>query len=312
MVRLSRTYRRMALLLVAAALLPWAANLLHNFEVGWFARIDLTPFAFTVTGGVLVWGLFRERLVRLAPLARGVVVESMSDAVFVLDAFGRVVDVNPAGVRLLGRPARQLIGRRLDDVLPGAHGVPSAGPGPGRHLVRSADGAGRRTFDVRQQSPLDDRRGVRRASWWSCATSPSGPAPSRRWSRSSPNGRASRPHFSEPGPRAAARRSRGARSRAATSRRVTAARSVATSSTSSRSSDDTWGVVLGDVSGKGAEAAAVTALARYTLRAPTPSTGARPAARCASSTPGSWRRPRPSGTARWSTPSCRRATTPWR
>ena len=28
-----------------------------------------------------------------------------------------------------------------------------------------------------------------------------------------------------------------------------------------------WGVVLGDVSGKGAEAAAVTALARYTLRA---------------------------------------------
>ena len=30
--------------------------------------------------------------------------------------------------------------------------------------------------------------------------------------------------------------------------------------------DDRWGLVLGDVSGKGAEAAAVTALARYTLR----------------------------------------------
>ena len=97
MVRLARTYLRMALLLLAAALLPWAANLLHNFEVGWFARIDLTPFAFTITGGVLVWGLFRERLVDLAPLARSAVVESMTDAVFVLDAFGRVVDVNPAG-----------------------------------------------------------------------------------------------------------------------------------------------------------------------------------------------------------------------
>lgn len=39
MVRLARTYRRMALALLAAALLPWAANLLHNFEVGWFARM---------------------------------------------------------------------------------------------------------------------------------------------------------------------------------------------------------------------------------------------------------------------------------
>ncbi|MPZ96525.1 MAG: SpoIIE family protein phosphatase, partial [Propionibacteriales bacterium] len=29
---------------------------------------------------------------------------------------------------------------------------------------------------------------------------------------------------------------------------------------------DEWGIVIGDVSGKGAEAAAVTALARYSLR----------------------------------------------
>jgi hypothetical protein len=71
MVRLSSTYRRMALVLVTAALLPWVVNLLHNFEVGRFARLDLTPFAFTLTGAVLVWGLFRERLVNLSPLSAG-------------------------------------------------------------------------------------------------------------------------------------------------------------------------------------------------------------------------------------------------
>ena len=55
-----------------------------------------------------MWGLFQERLVDLAPLARSAVVESMADAVFVLDAFGRVVDVNPAAVALLrARPARR-------------------------------------------------------------------------------------------------------------------------------------------------------------------------------------------------------------
>ena len=50
-------------------------------------------------------------------------------------------------------------------------------------------------------------------------------------------------------------------------RRATAARSAATSSTSSPSDAGTWAFVLGDVSGKGAEAAAVSAAARYTLRA---------------------------------------------
>lgn len=65
--RVSRLYRRTAMVLVAAALLPWTANVLHNFAVGPFARVDLTPFAFVVTGAVLYWGLFRQRLVSLAP-----------------------------------------------------------------------------------------------------------------------------------------------------------------------------------------------------------------------------------------------------
>ncbi|MEP6815902.1 MAG: histidine kinase N-terminal 7TM domain-containing protein [Marmoricola sp.] len=117
MARLARSYRRTAGVLLAAALVPWVANILHNLNVGWFADIDLTPFAFTLTGGVLVWGLFDQRLVDLAPLARSAVVESMSDAVFVTDPFGRVVDVNPAGVQLAGRSRTALLGRRLQDII---------------------------------------------------------------------------------------------------------------------------------------------------------------------------------------------------
>jgi PAS domain-containing protein len=152
MVRLARTYRRMALVLLSSALLPWAANLLHNLEVGPFARIDLTPFAFILTGGLLVWGLFEERLVDLAPLARSAVVESMADAVFVLDAFGRIVDVNPAAVSLADRPRRELVGRRLRDLVD-ISATAEVGPGG---LVLGEPGAGNvRTFDVSQQ-PLKD------------------------------------------------------------------------------------------------------------------------------------------------------------
>src|SRR5207247_5971750 len=100
--------------------LPSAANLLHNFEVGWFARLDLTPFAFTITGATLVWGLHREGLVNLSPLARGVIVDTMTDAVFVLDAFGRIADANPSAAVLLSTTRGQLLGAPLDDLLPGA------------------------------------------------------------------------------------------------------------------------------------------------------------------------------------------------
>jgi len=275
MVRLSRTYRFMAVVLVAAALLPWVGNLLYNFDVGWFSRLDLTPFAFTVTGAVLVWGLFREGLVRIAPLARGVIVENMGDGVFILDAFGRLADVNSAGVRLLGASRAELIGRSLADVLvrhadlSESHaGLQPGSVADGRYPseVTVSDGDRRSTFDVRRE-PLDDRRGR-----------PAGELVILR-------DITARARAEQALEQVLAERSRVA---AALQQSLIPARlpTIAGCEVAGcyepagdgseiggdfydvfPTSDHTWGVMLGDVSGKGAEAAAVTALARYTLRA---------------------------------------------
>jgi PAS domain S-box-containing protein len=143
--RLARTYRRLAAVMVAAALVPWVANVLHNANVGRFADIDLTPFAFIVTGAVLVPGLFQERLVDLAPLARGAVLEIMTDAVYVTDPFGRIVDVNPAAVRLLGTSRAALLGRHLADVV----AADADDPQLTELVMPGVDGDPRgRTFDV--------------------------------------------------------------------------------------------------------------------------------------------------------------------
>ena len=263
MLRLSREYRRMALVMVAAALLPWVANVLHNFEIGAFARLDLTPFAFTVTGGVLVWGLHREGLVNLSPLARSVIVETMTDAVFVVDAFGRVTDVNPAGAQLLTRPRQQVLGLPLDEHLHGRSTRRQRDSTRGELVIGS--GPDERTFDVRRQ-PLTDRSGraagqlvvlrditerilaenrlrellverSRIASTLQASLVPGrlpGIAMTEVATRYYPagDGREVGGDFYDIFPLA----------------------------------DGCWGVVLGDVSGKGSEAAAVTGLTRYTLR----------------------------------------------
>lgn len=263
MVRLARSYRRMALTLVAAALLPWVANLLHNFMVGWFARIDLTPFAFIVTGGVLVWGLQRERLVDLSPMARSAVVENMADAVFVVDVFGRVVDVNPAGAGLVGSNRPALVGRRLSDLLPGL---------PARECPRSppelslVEGSTTRTFDVSHQSLADlmgrhagdllvlreitdrvrDREQLRRVL-----------AEQSRIAAALQASMAPGRFPAMPGGELATRY-----------QPAGDGGEIGGDFLDLFTLDeDTWALVLGDVSGKGAEAAAVAAAARYTLRA---------------------------------------------
>jgi PAS domain S-box-containing protein len=114
---LSRLYWRQSLLLIVTVLLPFLANILHNANVGPFGRVELTPFLFVLTGAVLVWGIFRFRLLDLAPVARGSVLATIQDGVLVLDPYRRVVNLNPAGQRALGVSATQAVGRRAESLL---------------------------------------------------------------------------------------------------------------------------------------------------------------------------------------------------
>ena len=275
--RLSRTYRSMALVLLVAALLPWLANIAFNFGIWRFAKVDLTPFAFVVTGGVLVWGLFRERLVRLAPLARSVVVDNMVDGVIVLDAFGRVVDVNPAGRRVLGAARADPVGVPLTDLLPALVTGPGTGdegaPQRGQELLvgeGSGGGGGgggdQRTYDVVRQQ-LTDRAGR-----------PAGELVVLRDITERVRADARVQELLREQSRVAA-----ALQVSLTPRQLPVVPEAEVSSRYEPAGDgreiggdfydvfplddQTWGIVLGDVSGKGAEAAAVTAQARYTLRA---------------------------------------------
>ncbi len=264
----------MAAVLVAAALLPWVANFLHNFEVGWFARVDLTPFAFIVTGGVLVWGVFREHLVRISPLARSAVVDNLPDGVLVLDTFGRIVDVNRAGCRIFGRPRGELVGVAAADLLtPGnesenltAEPETAQTPSAEQLLRVEASGTGATTsFHVRRE-PLTDR-----------GAHPAGEVVVLRDITDRVRAEARlRELLAERSRVAAALQTSLAPGELPAVPGLTIATRYEPAGDGQEIGgdffdvfalgSDRWGLVIGDVSGKGAEAAAVTALARYTLR----------------------------------------------
>lgn len=104
-------YRSQALALLLGALTPWLGNMIYFLKLGPIPQLDLTPFAFTITGALWAYGIFRYQLLDLAPVARNAVVESMSDGMLVVDIQGRIIDANPAAARAIGASPKALIGQ---------------------------------------------------------------------------------------------------------------------------------------------------------------------------------------------------------
>lgn len=110
-------YRAQMSVVMFSILTPLIANILTIFKIV-STDIDLTPFAFTVTGLGMGYAMFHHRLLDIAPIARDLVINGMKDGVIILDADRRIVDINPAAERFLGRLGDlQPIGKSITSLL---------------------------------------------------------------------------------------------------------------------------------------------------------------------------------------------------
>lgn len=108
-----KLFRQQARILSLAVAIPGLANL--TYMVGWrpWGMLDLTPFSFTLAGGVLAWGVFRVGLFDRVDAARLRVWEQMQEGVVVCDEEGQVLDFNERAREMLG-PLR--IGQPLEAI----------------------------------------------------------------------------------------------------------------------------------------------------------------------------------------------------
>ncbi len=118
--RSAHLYRWQAGALLIAVITPWVGNILIISNLSPFPdHLDLTPFTFTITGLAFGWSLWRYRLLDIVPVAREQVIESMSDAVIVVDEQKRIVDLNRAAQRLASHTASQAVGQPFTQVFSG-------------------------------------------------------------------------------------------------------------------------------------------------------------------------------------------------
>jgi len=96
---------------------PIIANFIHHVGLNPLYPLNLTPFALVSMGAAAGWYIFRFRVWDLLPAAHNAIVESMNDGVIVLNLRNQIVEINPAALRLLDLPHRELEGRSVAAVL---------------------------------------------------------------------------------------------------------------------------------------------------------------------------------------------------
>jgi PAS domain S-box-containing protein len=155
-----RLYRDQVGTILIGVLVPLVGMALTLLDITLTFQRDTTPFTFAIGNLVIAWGLFRYRLFNVVPVARDQVIESMNDIVVVLDAQGRVVDLNPAAQEMIGRTASGLIGQPATQVFSNWPNLVEQFQEEEKTRTEIAIGVGesRRHFGL-NLSPLSDQHG---------------------------------------------------------------------------------------------------------------------------------------------------------
>ncbi len=144
-------FRRQAIVLLIGMALPWSFHVANLLGIKFTEPYNPAPLSFI--GGItfIAFGLWRLQMGNILPVARNTILETMADGVVVFDAYGHVIDANPAGEKLLratGYTGR-IIGAELNRI--GEPWVSLANPNANspRHQIDLEYPDGERVYDVR-------------------------------------------------------------------------------------------------------------------------------------------------------------------
>jgi len=111
-------FRRQAILMVLGGFVPMGVRILEDV-VGWdpFPKFDNVILFLLVSAILFAIALFGFRALEIVPIAHNLIVRNINSGILVLDAEGRLVEINPFAKKLIGAVGENAIGKSLDTVL---------------------------------------------------------------------------------------------------------------------------------------------------------------------------------------------------
>lgn len=111
-------YRKQSRWMIAGGVLPLIFNFFYILKLIPGLEKDFSSLAYAFAGVAFSVGIFRHGLLDIMPIARNTIVESMKDAVLVVDKESRLIDINAAARKLLLPTQDLLIGQPLEQYIP--------------------------------------------------------------------------------------------------------------------------------------------------------------------------------------------------
>lgn len=108
--------RRSLPFLIIGFALPLVMNTLQALGLSPVPHINLAPFTTIISVTVFAWMVLGRRALDIVPVARGVLIDSLRELVFVADEKGRLVDMNQATQTTIGRTLDSCLGRRVSEL----------------------------------------------------------------------------------------------------------------------------------------------------------------------------------------------------
>lgn len=138
-------HRTQILLMTLALATPLLFSAITILELFPFIHRDLSPFSFALSASLMALGIFRYKLLDVLPLARSLIINSMTEGFVVIDHSCHIVDHNKAAIPLFIGEQSSFIGEDAHQVLPAwndgkEHGLDCKGEAKTVKLVYSADG----------------------------------------------------------------------------------------------------------------------------------------------------------------------------
>jgi len=119
-------YRRQTAAILAAIMVPVAADSLYIFKAPGSGAVDLAPALFGWVALVLYWGFTRLQLLDVTPAAREFIIKHLADILVVTDTRGRLVYLNAAAEELLGKKLVSAAGKPIAALLEDTPGLLAA------------------------------------------------------------------------------------------------------------------------------------------------------------------------------------------
>ncbi|MCR2804551.1 histidine kinase N-terminal 7TM domain-containing diguanylate cyclase [Paenibacillus soyae] len=111
----NKAYRKQLFTLICGQFIPMTASFLYLMGIT-PDGMDVVPFVLCITSAMYLWALLSTQMLRISPIAKESLFESMREGVLVLDLSERLIDYNPAAGRMLPELGAPLVGLTLDSV----------------------------------------------------------------------------------------------------------------------------------------------------------------------------------------------------